>query len=232
MLKLKFRAFQSSSDLALSQRYMIGHRQVLADYGITNITSNNQVWLEIPCVFGVVAENEEGELVGGIRVQMADGIHPLPVENAIGYMDQKIHDVVRKYLDNGVGELSALWNAKSVAGYGISVLLTRAGISITNQILCNTLVGICGDYTLQMFTNVGFVVDNSLGNNGEFFYPKEEFIARVLGILNSGNLDTAKGIDRERMLDLRNRPKQLTVEPGPKGTVEIDYDLFLPKYDK
>ena len=232
MLKLKFRAFQSSKDLALSQRYMVGHKQVLADYGITNITSNNNVWLEIPCVFGVVAENEEGELVGGIRVQMADGVHPLPVENAVGYMDGRVHEVVKKYLPNGVGELSALWNAKSVAGYGGSVLLTRAGISLTNQIHCNTMVGICGDYTLQMFTNVGFVIDNSLGNNGEFFYPKEEFIARVLGILNSESLDTAAKEDKARMVSLRDSPKQFFRETGPKGLVEVEYDLFMPKYDK
>jgi len=232
MLKLKFRAFQSSKDLALSQRYMVGHKQVLADYGITNITSNNNVWLEIPCVFGVVAENEEGELVGGIRVQMADGVHPLPVENAVGYMDGRVHEVVKKYLPNGVGELSALWNAKSVAGYGVSVLLTRAGISLTNQIHCNTMVGICGDYTWQMFTNVGFVIDNSLGNNGEFFYPKEEFIARVLGILNSESLDTAAKEDKARMVSLRDHPKQFFQETGPKGIVEVEYDLFMPKYDK
>lgn len=228
MLKLKFRAFRPVDDLVLSERYLHGHTKVLEDYGITNITSNNRVWLEMPCIFGVVAENEDGELVGGIRVQMADGVHPLPVEKAVGHMDSRIHDVVKKYYDNGVGELSALWNAKSIAGYGISVLLTRAGISLTNQFGCNTLVGICGDYTLQMFTNVGFVVDYSVGNRGEFFYPKEDFIARVLGILNSKNLETAEQVNRERMIDLRRNPIQKTIEMGPKGPVEIDYNLIIP----
>ncbi|GAA4467948.1 hypothetical protein GCM10023093_24620 [Nemorincola caseinilytica] len=228
MLKLKFTAFKPVDDLELSERYLKGHTKVLEDYGITNITSNNRVWLEMPCIYGVVAQNEEGELVGGIRVQMADGIHPLPVEKAVGHMDGRIYDVVKQYYDNGVGELSALWNAKSVAGYGISVLLTRAGISMTNQMGCNTLVGICGDYTLDMFKNVGFVVDNTLGSNGEFFYPKEDFIARVLGILNSKNLETAEKVNRERMLDLRNNPVQKYMETGPKGLVEIDYNLVIP----
>ncbi len=229
MLKLRFTAFKPIDDPALSERYLKGHTQVLEDYGITNITSNNRVWLEIPCVYGVIAQNEAGELVGGIRVQMADGINPLPVEKAVGHMDERIYGIVQKYYDNGVGELSALWNAKSVAGYGISVLLTRAGISMTNQMNCNTLVGICGDYTLQMFKNVGFVVDNSLGNNGEFFYPKQDFIARVLGILNSGNLETAEEENRKRMLDLRNNPIQTCIEHGPKGAIEIEYNLVLPQ---
>jgi len=229
MLKIKFTAFKPVDDIALSERYIKGHTRVLEDYGITNITSNNRVWLEMPCVYGVVAHTEDGELVGGIRVQMADGINPLPVEKAVGHMDERIYAVVKKYIDNGVGELSALWNAKSVAGYGISVLLARAGISMTNQMNCNTLVGICGDYTLQMFKNVGFVVDGSVGHNGEFFYPKDDFIARVLGILNSKNLETAEAENRSRMLDLRNNPIQKYVETGPKGPVEVDYNLVIPK---
>ena len=231
MLKLKLTAFQPLNDLETSERFLKGHRQVLEDYGITNITSNNRVWFDMPCVYGVVAENEEGELVGGIRLQLADGEHPLPVEKAIGKIDPKIHDVVNRYYAEGVGELCALWNAKSVAGYGISLLLTRAGISIANQVNCNTMVGICGDYTLQMFTNVGFVVDNTLGTNGEFFYPKEDFIARVLGILDSKHLETAEEENRARMLDLRNRPIQHFEETGPKGIVAIDYKLLLPNYN-
>src|SRR3954466_1202467 len=123
MLNLKFKAFQPIKDIALSERFLAGHKKVLEDYGITNITSNNRVWFDMPCVYAVVAENEEGELVGGIRVQMADNVHPLPVEKAIGHMDARIHDVVKSYYPQGVGELCALWNAKSVAGYGISVLL-------------------------------------------------------------------------------------------------------------
>ncbi len=228
MLKLKFTAFHPINDVNLSERYLSGHKQVLQDYGITNITTNNRVWLEMESVYAIVAENEAGELVGGIRLQMADGVHPLPVEKAIGHMDSRIHDVVKKYYEHGVGELCALWNAKSVAGYGISVLLTMAGISITNQVNCNTLMGICGDYTLQMFKNVGFVVDNTLGINGEFYYPKEDFIARVLGILNSKTLETAIPEYKERMVDLRNRPVQQFEENGPKGAVDINYQLILP----
>ncbi len=142
MLKLRFKAFHPINDVALSERYLTGHKQVLQDYGITNITTNNRVWIDMQSVYAIVAENEQGELVGGIRLQMADGVHPLPVEKAIGHMDGRIHDVVKSYADQGVGELCALWNAKSVAGYGISVMLTMAGISITNQVNCNTLMGI------------------------------------------------------------------------------------------
>src|SRR5579872_4476168 len=102
MLNLKFKAFQPIKEITLSERYIAGHKKVLEDYGITNITSNNRVWLDMPCVYAVIAENEEGEVIGGIRVQMADGTHPLPVEKAIGHMDARIYDVVKSHYENGV----------------------------------------------------------------------------------------------------------------------------------
>jgi hypothetical protein len=227
-MKVRFRAFRAIDDPELCGRYLEGHVNVLVNYGITNITSNNQEWMKLDCVYGVVAEREDGTLVGGIRIQIADGIHPLPVEKAIGHLDPNIHKIVKSYLADGVGELCALWNAKEVAGMGLSIMLVRAGISILNQIGCNTLMGICADYTLKMFKKVGFVVDSSLGKEGEFIYPNENYVARVLGILNAKDLGTAEEFDRLKMLDLRKNPVQTCIETGPNDvTVEIAYSLML-----
>src|SRR5690606_12601784 len=125
-------------------------------------------------------------------------------------------------------ELCALWNAKDVAGMGLSIMLVRAGISTLNQINCRTLMGICADYTLKMFRKVGFVVDTSLGQGGEFVYPNENYVARVLGILNARDLSTAEEYDRLKMLDLRQNPVQTSVETGPNDVqIEIDYRLLI-----
>jgi hypothetical protein len=225
---VKFRAFHAPSDPETCRKYIEGHVKVLKDYGITNITSNNNEWVNWDFVYGIVAEDHEGNLLGGIRAQLAHESQMLPVEKAIGKIDPNIHQIVKSYINEGVGELCALWNAKSVAGMGLSIMLTRAGISIVNQIACKTLMGICADYTMGMFQRVGFVVDDSLGNKGEFVYPNENYIARVLGILNAKDLSTAQAYDRERMLSLRNNPNQIFSEISPKGnSIEIDYSLKL-----
>ncbi len=226
-----FRAFHAIRDLETSHKFLDGHVKVLKDYGITNITSNNNEWMKWECVYGIVAEKEDGTVVGGIRIQLADGLHLLPVEKAIGHMDPNIHNIVNSYLSDGVGELCALWNAKEVAGLGLSLLLTRAGISMVNQVNCKTLMGICADYTMKMFRKVGFVVDSSLGENGEFVYPNKNYIARVLGILNASDLSTAEPIDHERMVSLRNDPTQRFIESGPDGIeIEVQYSLMLNKH--
>lgn len=223
-----FRAFRALTDQETSQKFLEGHVKVLQDYGITNITSNNNEWMTWECVYGIVVEKDDGTVVGGIRIQLADGQHLLPVEKAVGSMDANIHAIVNSFIDDGVGELCALWNAKEVAGLGLSILLTRAGISMTNQVNCKTLMGICADYTMKMFKKVGFVVDSSLGNKGEFVYPNENYIARVLGILNAKNLSTAEEFDRDRMISLRQDPIQIFNETGANGApLDIKYALIL-----
>jgi hypothetical protein len=226
-MKLRIHAFKASTNPELAEKYLQGHVQVLVNYGITNITTNNRDWMSFDRVYCVVAENEHGEVVGGVRTQIADGVHMLPVEKAIGKIDPKIHEIVNQYYHEGVGELCALWNAKEVAGVGLSIIIVRAGIAAVNQLKCRTLMGICADYTLKMFRRVGFVVDDSLGNGGEFVYPNENYIARVLGILNAQDLATADEYDRKKMLDLRANPVQHCVETGANNNVlEIDYDLI------
>jgi hypothetical protein len=226
-MKLIFRAFKASENRELCEKYLEGHVQVLVNYGITNITTNNKDWMSWDNVYCVIAQKEDGTVVGGVRTQIADGINQLPVEKAIGKMDPNIHEIVKQYITDGVGELCALWNAKEVAGIGLSIMLVRAGISTLNQIKCNTLMGICADYTLKMFRKVGFVVDNSLGNGGEFIYPNENYVARVLGILNAKDLSTAEEYDREKMLSLRQNPVQVVTETGANDIkMDIEYKLL------
>lgn len=209
---------------------MEAHACVLKEYGITNVTSNNSQWMYDPNTYCIIAFTPEEQMVGGIRIQISDEKTPLPVEVAIGKMDDKIYKIVRDLrVNGGVGELCALWNAKSVAGIGLSVLLTRAGIAVTDQLSIQTLVGICADYTLKMFQQVGFVVDNSLGMNGEFPYPNPNYTARVLGIMNAASLETAAPHDKMRMRSIRQSHQQQYDEEGPKGTITVDYHLKMIK---
>jgi hypothetical protein len=202
--------------------------KVLTDYGITNITTNNALWMENPSIYVVVAESSDGsEICGGVRVHIADGKVPLPLELAIGKMDARVYDIISSYIDTGTGELCGLWNSKRVAGMGLSLMLIRAGISIVTQINLDSLFTICADYTMPMVRRVGFVVEDTIGRNGDFIYPNPSYIARVLRKMNAISLDTAEIFDRERIFSLRKNPVQVFIEPGPKGDVEIDYQLLL-----
>lgn len=230
---IKIRAFRAVNEVDACQVYLKGHMQVLIDFNVMKITSYNQAWTMNPSAYVLVAELEStGEMVGGIRIEVTKGNIPLPIETAIGQLDNKVYDVVKKYgIDGGVGELCGLWNSKDVKGVGISFFLTRAAISIINQLNFKTLIGICAEYTLKMFSDVGFEIDSSLGNDGKFFYPDERYITRALGILNAETLKTANPYDKKLMLDLRTNPNLIRLEEGSKGTIEIKYDLIVKDVD-
>jgi hypothetical protein len=105
--------------------------------------------------------------------------------------------------------------------------LIRAGISIVTKINLNSLFTICADYTMPMVKRVGFTVEDSIGKNGDFVYPNENYIAKVLRKMNAISLDTAEEYDKNRILDLRDNPVQIFKELGPKGEMEIDYRLMI-----
>lgn len=222
--------FKAIDNPSLCEQYIEGHITVLKEYGVPMVTSGKPIWNTNPNVYCIVAQrSDNNKMIAGIRLQIADGITPLPVEEAISALDKGIHKMVNKYFDDGVGELCGLWNLKEVAGVGTSFVLVRAAISIVNQLGFKTLMGICAEYSLQMFKDVGFVIDNSLGDNGEFPYPTEEYITRVLGIMNAYTLDTAHPYDKERMLGLREKLIQQRKETGKKGVFSVYYNLDVKK---
>ncbi|MGB0886760.1 MAG: GNAT family N-acetyltransferase [Vicingaceae bacterium] len=224
-MDFKIFAFRAVDEPDLCNRYVKGHIKVLTDYGITNITSNNDTWIKNPYIYCIGLADVNNNLLGGIRIQLADGINPLPVEEAIGYIDNNIYSMVDKYaIDGGVGELSGLWVDNSLKGLGFGPHLVRASIASSNQLNFKTLIGICAGYSLKMFNQVGFMIDKSLGKKGDFPYPNEKYIAHVVGILNAITLESAADFDKEIMTSLRNNNNQ----KNKNDKVNISYSLTYP----
>jgi len=142
-------------------------------------------------------------------------------------MDARIYDVVKNYAYNGgTGELSGLWVSNKLKGVGMGPYLVRAIISSANQLDFITLIGICGENTLPMFKNVGFLIDRSLGKNGGFPYPTEDLTAHVVGILNAVTLESAASFDKGIMTLLRENPIIDRTESNNKFISEINYNLL------
>ena len=230
-VNIKIKVFRAVDEPELCQKYLKGHKEVLSIYyGITQITSDNPGWPDNPEVYVITAESaSDHELLCGIRVNKVGGTQPLPVEVAIGKIDSRIHDLIKKYSKNGAGELCGLWNSRKVAGRGLSFLLTRMGISILNQLEINTMFGICAELTLPMFKGVGFQIEESLGNRGAFHYPKSDLLAFSLIMKDTITLAQADLVEREKIFKLREILKEKVLEKGPKGELYIEYDLSIPK---
>ncbi len=224
---ITIRAFRAIDELHTCNRFLEAHRRVLEEFNLENISTNTPRWIKHPNTYCVIGEYE-GELVGGIRVQLADGTFPLPVEDAVGHFDANIHTLVEKYMaDNGVGEVCGLWNSRKFApNLGITVLLSIAAISIGDQLNVKNLFAICAGYTLPMARRLGFEIERSVGNDGEFIYPNSNFVARVLR-MNALTLATSNAQYRSDILELRNNRKFTRTISMETGEIELKYDLDL-----
>ena len=226
MLKLRF--FKAIDDLESCKLFALGHAKVLLDYGVTKVTSSSNDWFYNPSVYVCIAEiAETNEVVGGVRIHVADGKTKLPMEDAISVVDKKVYNLIDTYTEAGTAELCGLWNSKTTAGWGIgSYILMRAGISVIPKLKLTSLFALCAPHTLKISVEKGFEVETSIGNNGTFIYPKLDLIATSIVIKDPIQLPYALPEERALIFELRDNPV-LTKNASNSKNVEISYNLEL-----
>ncbi len=232
-MELKIRIYKATDNLLACERFAKGHENVLLDYGIKKVTSSNTSWFNDPDVFIVMVESVSGdELFGGARLHIKNKEHNLPIENAISTLDENIHKLINPDFAFKTGELCGLWNTKNISGNGLSAMLVRtgvakAGIFIAEKYNLKTLYTLSAPWTIGMVKKIGFTVEESVGNNGEFAYPKPDLIATVLVLNDIVTLKNAIPEEKKDIFNLRENPVQRRIENGPKGKIEVEYDLVI-----
>lgn len=227
---ISIRAFRAIDDREACERYVHEHMQILKVFGITKITTANNSWMFNPNVYVIMAESiDTREPLGGARIQVYDGENPLPIEVAVRDFDPSVEPLCREYhKDHGTAEICGLWNSRGVAGLGIGTLyLSRAGVALASQLPIKSMFVLCGEHTIGITMEKGFVVEERLGNKGTFYYPKQDLVATAAIMHNVNDLVNANEVDRELILGLRKEPQQTRVEMGPKGGLVIKYDLLI-----
>lgn len=229
MTSVVFRAFKAVDEPEACLRFIEGHRRVLEIYGITMITSNKALWMEHSNTYVILVESkEDGKVVGGARVQIADSNLLLPIVEAVGTIDKKIFGIVDTYKSNSVAELCGLWNSREVAGYGIgSNFLIRTGISLAKVLHIKTLLALCAPATVKMCSKSGFEIERALGTDGFFNYPKIDLIATAMIIKDTNNLANATEESYTFINELFSLKIKNNIEKGPKGEIEVEYNITL-----
>ncbi|MEX0882834.1 MAG: hypothetical protein WDZ72_05110 [Cyclobacteriaceae bacterium] len=233
-MKVRVRIVRAMEDIEATEKYIYGHHKVLESYGITKVTSADRSWALNPHVYLILFESmEDLRILGGGRIQLRTENFPLPFEMAIKEIDPKIIDFMAEYSDLEVAEYCGLWNSREVAGYGIgSIYLVRVGVAILPQLHLKKLFGLSSPVTLSISKSVGYETITSLGDNGSFYYPKEGLIATALQINDIEELSQAQKSERDYIFELRNKINFNTTECGPKGKMELQFELKIPKPSK
>jgi hypothetical protein len=238
MSKIIIKAFRSVDHPDLCELFAAGHERVLEEYGVKRVTSADRSWFTNPDVYGLLAfEHEGNRVLGGAKIHVYNKAQPLPVERAVAKKDPQLKQFLNNLSKDGrIGELCGLWNSRTVSGSGVSILLikagiAKAGIALANQIKLKALLGFCSPYTLDTILSLGFEVAEAVGQNGKFVYPSEEYIATLTILHDTDQLNLAEPLERDKILNLRINPVQNRLESGPKGELDIYYDLLIPSLE-
>lgn len=227
---LYFKAFRAIDNRADCMRFIEGHTHVLELFGITQITSAKIDWVLNPDVYVVlVSEHENGPALGGGRIHVANRKNPLPIEDAVGSMDERIFSMVEERTDEGTGEFCALWNSWEIAGLGIgSIYLGRIFIAMAHRLGLKTLFGLCAPATYRNSLRVGFRVLTEIGINGKFYYPKEQLTATSLIIEDIQNLPLAVEEEKKEIFSLRDNQTYETNINSNKGTsIKLHTNFYI-----
>ncbi len=226
---LQLRAFKAIDDPESCEKFLHGHGAILSSIGVNKVTSSKATWLENPGTYVLVVEdNESGEVLGGARVDTSYGNTQLPIADATGYMDEKIHDFIAKEAEHGTGEICGLWNSRKVAGMGFgSLFLTRAAVAITTQINVKSLFALCAPYTVATAESFGYSTIKELGNEGTFYYPKLDLLATAMLLPDTNSLSDASELEKDRVPSLREDPEQFFEEELRRRKVPVQYKLII-----
>jgi len=228
MEKLTIRAFRATDEPETCSAFRNGHRKVLEEFGITNVSTNTDAWCKDPNAYVIIAETGEGRLVGGIRVEVR-GVRPLPITDALRKLDPRIDHVIDTLSEEGVAEVCGLWNSLSFNSRGLPNLLSLAAVSLANQLHVRSMVCLVAHYTLRHALRVGFTVIENVGDGGTFTYPIPSIRAIAMVIPDVRSVDTATVSNRKDLMSLRLRPVQTRVEAPAQFEMEVRYELILDR---
>lgn len=226
-MRIRVISYPASTNTELSGKFIVGHRRVLHDFGITNVTSNNVDWIGSKETYVIVAvDSENDEIVGGIRINLSQSSTDLPLHGALGYMDERIVNWIEEKNKTGVAEVCGLWNAKRVFGKGISPLLTLSAVALCGMLPTQLLLGIAAPYTRLMSISMGFELMDQFGDNGYFPYPNDRHRASLMAITDLKCLPFAEQKKRELIYNLRDKPDSSSIfSYYPEVQLHVEYNL-------
>jgi hypothetical protein len=232
--EVRLRAFRAIDEPETCALFIEGHTHVLTSIGVTKVSYSKNEWVNNPAVFVMVVESLDRKRVfGGARVHVSGGTEHLPIETATGAIDKSIYDLVWKYAQHGTGELCGLWNSREIAGYGIgSIFLIRAAVVIADEIGLQSLFALCAPYTIKPVESVGMELENSVGNEGTFYYPKLDLVATSMILKDVPTLSKAHEEEKKSIIKIRENLNTVRTEELRGKKIIIHYETQIPNLDK
>lgn len=213
------KVYKTSDHIEQLRNNYLGHKKVLNDYGVTNIIYNLNTH---PKIYLITLEIEKtGEIVGGVKVHLNNEDIPLPIVKSLGKLDDRIEKIVQ----GNCAEICGLWNAKKVAGFGISKLLIKFAIAFCIEFKIQTLYSIIAEYTIELMKDFGF----TLYSDKKITFS-DSYITRALGVLDIGEVIKENLLNQKEILEIHKNKKGEFLSQIKEGqNLKINYNISIPR---
>ncbi|MCB0732991.1 MAG: hypothetical protein H6608_06105 [Flavobacteriales bacterium] len=218
--------FRAIDHPQLSEQYVHGHRDVLLTFGIKSVASSNPSWTTNPGSHCLVAI-QDGIIYGGIRIDILSQEYPLPLQDGVGHLDPNINIELQKRMKEGIGEQCGLWNSHKIKGFGISWILVNTSIAVLPTLGVAHLYGLASDYSMFLFRPAGFRIQTRFGSNGDFVYPTNDYIARVVTIEDVEQLSDTAENERSFIKTLRTNLNQMMELKVTNVQLSLNFNLKI-----
>lgn len=225
---LNVRAFRAPDEPHTCRLFVEGHRRALQNFGIRKLTSLNDVWKNNPDCVVVVAETPDGRLLGGIRFEKSTGRFALPVEAAVGDLDRRVVDLVRRHRGRGgIGEICGLWVSSDIKGGGLGTALIRYVVANFEEAGFELLAGFSSPHMLPFFEKIGWQAETGVGRNGFFEYPSPGIFSKVVHFNRKRDLAQCDPAERQKIAALRHTERlQERIETASGQTIAVRYERY------
>ncbi|MCC6839877.1 MAG: hypothetical protein IT230_06940 [Flavobacteriales bacterium] len=226
--RITLRAFRAPDDPGLCQEFIEEHQKVLTDIGVNQLIARDHAWVNDPNCCVIVARHAEHGMVGGIRLQLAEPGVNLPMVDSIEKSDPRVHLAMEELLPWGNGEVCGLWAAHRYLGKGVPGLLSKAVTTISVAAGAGRMVCFVAHYTQKYPAKNGFIVLDSVGENGFFpSYPIPRITTIAMVNPDTRLLEHASLEHRLSIYSLRLRPEQTRIETFGDTSLEVKYELCI-----
>jgi hypothetical protein len=224
---IKIKCFHAFNSPEITKIYMSGQQDVLKEFNVTGITSaKNNTWENENTYIFIAEDVNTGEIGAGMRLDVADSSHKLPLEVALESLVPDLHERIHRF-DNIIAESCGWWTKKSFSERRIPKHLLCASIAVAHKLRIKVIVAFTHQHTFKIADSMGFTTAKTIGeNSGQFYYPDKRYLSTVVE-LNSHTLDTVPEHEKEKILNLRNNPKQTLIIENKGYETIFDFDLGL-----
>lgn len=215
--KLIVKSFEAANDMASCLTFAEGYVGILVGQGINNSYVGKLEWIYTQGVWGIMAELESGEIVGGVLLYASDGGGALPFEDIVG------KDKMGFWFDNGLnkkesGELFAIWNSKKAAGLGLSYVLLKAGMALAAKLGIKKTYYLVSEYNLRLVQKLGMAIVKRDGVDVHFVFDHVQPVSRTYLCVYDSTEDNE--VESEKIGASVQNENVLGV------SLEVDYRLF------